>query len=94
MRMIDADALVAIYKKWIPQLASKEDEGDKRGVTTCIAVLEDAPTIDAVPVIRCAECKYSFVVTDQDGKRQLLCTEIGKRGLKDDDFCSCGKARK
>ena len=50
MRAIDADALLEIYKKWIPQLLSKEDEGDRRGVETCIAVLEDAPTIDVVPI--------------------------------------------
>ena len=49
MRAIDADALLEIYKKWIPQLLSKEDEGDRRGAETCIAVLEDAPVIDVVP---------------------------------------------
>lgn len=53
MRAIDADALLEIYKKWIPQLLSKEDEGDRRGVETCIAVLEDAPTIDVVPAPNC-----------------------------------------
>ena len=51
MRLIDADALEEIYKLWIPQLSSKEDEGDKRGVETCIAVLQDAPTIEAQPVM-------------------------------------------
>ena len=57
-RLIDADKLLEIYKKWIPQLLSKEDEGDRRGVETCIAVLEDMQTVDAVPVVRCRECKY------------------------------------
>lgn len=47
-RLIDANELLRIYKKWIPQLALPEDEGDKRGVETCIAVLEDAPTVNAV----------------------------------------------
>lgn len=57
-RLIDADKLLEIYKKWIPQLLSKEDEGDRRGVETCIAVLEDMQTVDAVPVVRCRECKH------------------------------------
>ena len=48
MRVIDADELLKTYKKWIPQLALPEDEGDKRGVETCIAVLEDAPTLEVV----------------------------------------------
>lgn len=50
-RLIDADKLLEIYKKWIPQLLSKEDEGDRRGVETCIAVLEDMQTVDAVEVV-------------------------------------------
>ena len=51
MRAIDADKLLETYKKWIPQLLSKEDEGDRRGVETCIAVLEDTPTIYAFPIV-------------------------------------------
>lgn len=50
-RLIDANELLRIYKKWIPQLESPEDAGDKRGVETCIAVLKDAPTVDAAPVV-------------------------------------------
>lgn len=48
MRMIDADALLKIYKNWLPQLTAPEDKGDRQGVETCIAVLEDAPTVEAV----------------------------------------------
>lgn len=50
--------------------------------------------VDAVPVIRCGVCVHSFGVTGLDGTRQLSCTEIGRRGLKEDDFCSYGKLRK
>jgi len=45
---IEREALLATYKRWLPQLVSKEDEGDRRGVETCIAVLEDVPTSDVV----------------------------------------------
>lgn len=45
MRLIDADELLNTYRKWIPQLILPDDEGDKNGIETCIAVLEDAPTI-------------------------------------------------
>ena len=65
----------------------------RMGLEIAIADLEDMPTVDAVPVVRCKECKYSFRLTDQDGNRKLLCTEIGKRGLAEDDFCSYGKRR-
>ena len=59
-RLIDADALLEIYKKWIPQLASPEDDGDKRGVETCITVLKGSPTVDAVEVVRCKDCKHHY----------------------------------
>ena len=65
-RLIDANALLEIYKKWIPQLANPEDNGDRRGVETCIAVLEDAPTIAAVEIVRCKKCKHA--VWDEEYK--------------------------
>ena len=66
MRLIDSDKLIETYKKWIPQLLSKEDEGDRRGVETCIMVLEDMQTVDAVPVVRCRECKHLNVVNRKE----------------------------
>ena len=85
MRLIDADKLLEIYKKWIPQLLSKEDEGDRRGVETCIAVLEDMQTVDAVPVVRCRECKH------YDGK--WMCKISGVPSRKPNDFCSYGERK-
>lgn len=46
MRAIDADKLAKLYKGWLSQLILPEDEKDKQAIETCIAVLEDAPTID------------------------------------------------
>ena len=92
MRLIDADKLLEIYKKWIPELLSKEDEGDRRGVETCIMVLEDMQTVDAVPVVRCRECKYRgtddciFHIKGEPADEELL--------LKlDNDFCSYGERK-
>lgn len=50
VRPIDANALIGLYKNWLPQLTADEDAGDRNGVETCIAVLEDAPTLDYAPV--------------------------------------------
>ena len=89
MRFIDADKLLGIYKKWIPQLSSKEDEGDRRGVETCIAVLEDMQTVDAVTVVRCRECKYRF---KNNGHSKDGCPIIDANiWMDDDDFCSHGE---
>ena len=92
MRLIDGDKLLETYKKWIPQLLSEEDEGDRRGVETCIMVLEDMQTVDAVPVVRCRECKYRgtddciFHIKGEPADEELL--------LKlDNDFCSYGERK-
>ena len=92
MRLIDGDKLLETYKKWIPQLLSKEDEGDRRGVETCIMVLEDMQTVDAVHVVRCRECKYRgtddciFHIKGEPADEELL--------LKlDNDFCSYGERK-
>lgn len=47
---IEREALLKIYKGWLPQLERPQDIGDKTGVETCIAVLEDAPAADVVEV--------------------------------------------
>ena len=91
MRLIDGDKLLETYKKWIPQLLSKEDEGDRRGVETCIMVLEDIHTVDAVPVVRCRECKYRF---KNNGHDKSGCPIIDANiWMDDDDFCSYGELK-
>ena len=96
MRLIDADAL----------LESERATGfaiDGRGsrkslLTLCRNYLHvhvtNAPTIDAVPVVRCAECKHgcksvqeSVVFCQRDGRK---CYEMV---FKPGDFCSYGERR-
>ena len=48
MRLIDADALIGRLRKWgVPSDAWVIDE------------IKQAQTIDAVPVIRCEDCRFS-----------------------------------
>ena len=47
---IERGALLVTYRKWLPQLVSEEDEGDRRGVETCIAVLEQVNAADVAEV--------------------------------------------
>ena len=63
MRLIDADRLSeAIYDN-VP--APYEDASWAK--ENCLAEIEAAQTVDAVPVVRCRECKYWG---DEDGKLQ------------------------
>lgn len=78
MRLIDADALKkAIDIPFLDEI--------KLG-----SIINNAPTIDAEPVVRCGECKWGKPYSD----KQLKCNALGLGGLKfPDDFCSYGKRR-
>lgn len=52
--------------------------------------IENAPTLDAVPVVRCRDCKYLY--TDEYGF--LACAESGAMlNPEENDFCSYGQRR-
>jgi hypothetical protein len=82
--LIDADALVRDHGFFI------EDED---GFPTCVVCETDIryyPTIDAVPVVRCENCKHFRRNLEND----TYCGCVG--GLTDpeeNDFCSYGERR-
>lgn len=47
-RLIDVTEPLRLFYGWLKQLELPEDEGDKRGVESCISILEGEPTVDAV----------------------------------------------
>ena len=55
------------------------------------SILHSAKTIDAVPVVRCRECKYRF---KNNGHSKAGCPIIDANvWMDDDDFCSHGERR-
>ena len=54
MRLIDADNLDFTFDR---RCFSEGDEQYARGVDDAVGVVNKAPTIDAVPVVRCRECE-------------------------------------
>ena len=57
--------------------------------------IDDAPTIDAVSVVRCDECKYCKEKGTSDcpsGYGYLYCTQK-KSIVYEDDYCSWGEKR-
>ena len=56
MRLIDADALIELHCEGCSKDVRDGCETDP--VCATLMWLEDAPTIDAVPVVRCKDCKY------------------------------------
>lgn len=92
MRTIDADKLseaihenvIAMYEE---SVAAKED---------CLREIEDAPTIDAVPVVRCKKCRW--FADNNDGEWygcQMFGTVLNnpEDAPKPDGFCSYGERK-
>ena len=54
-------------------------------------LLRDIPTVDAVPVVRCRECKYRFKNNGHDKSGcPIIDTNIW---MDDNDFCSHGERK-
>ena len=50
--------------------------------------LDDAPTVDAVKVVRCKDCKFYHRMTAETGICKLACRHLGNDG-----FCSEGERK-
>lgn len=60
--------------------------------------IDDAPTVDAVEVVRCKDCVYSCPFDEEELKDLLRVgewhCEFWYADMHEDDYCSCGKRRK
>ena len=92
MRLIDADALIAEYCEDCEAYLHKVCDRDVCGT---VLMLAEAPTIDAVPVVRCKDCVHWY---GRDG----VCLKIYDDGSvspyawqfrNEDDFCSYGERK-
>ena len=72
MRLINADALSKSVLEWLPSDPCGRPEAEHPFETDiCVSMLmeiEDAPTIDAVPVVRCDECEKQSYCHQTVGK--------------------------
>ena len=85
MRLIDADALIPIMK-----YTTIDNEIGvfpiRIGFNAIKGVIDEAPTIDAIEVVRCKNCKYWASAEDYD-------CEIHSGAFGAEDFCSYGERR-
>ena len=85
MRLIDADRAASIEN-----LDQYSDLAAALGdVQTVRDILSDAPTIDAVPVVRCQECRY-YPTAKVNEKGFLICPASGME-ITETDYCSYGE---
>ena len=97
MRLIDADRLnKPIYAEEdnITGSGMSYDEicGYNDGIDIAWNKIDQAPTVDAVTVVRCKDCKYGDYDSEPDDA--MVCTRTNDGYWRHgDDFCSYGRKK-
>ncbi len=86
MRLIDADAFDKRIRLAVGSCEEELTEDFKDGISTILEMMKTAPTVDAVPVVRCKDCARF------DKKRGCNLVE-GLNIAKTDSFCSYGERK-
>ena len=94
MRLIDADALLEKVQFRLPG-KSQYAEVIARCVEITRQLIVDSPTIDAVPVVRCKDCKYRSGLVGRPPFMFYICTcAEGLTGaVRDENYCSYGERK-
>ena len=81
MRLIDADSLM--------------DEANSDGAYGYVDAkqISEAPTVDAVPVVRCKDCVNGTVFVNKQGAEYVDCVLDDYSVRKPTDYCSYGKRK-
>lgn len=92
MRLIDADALI---RRWCGVKCGCERDECGREIEPCIVVMaiEEAPTVNAEPVVRCKDCKYMTEHCYTDGNAPYWTCSEWDSGTDYDGFCHYAERR-
>ena len=96
MRLIDANEVVKailvdrdkIPYELVPEKPFKHGNSMRGGIRKALRCIEQAPTVDAVSVVRCRECKH-LMFSDCYGE----CGKGNMGVVRPDDFCSRGERK-
>ncbi len=84
MRLIDADKLVdMLYDNEFATLCPLDEVS---------GVVDACPTVDAVVVTRCKDCKHAYINSFSAKSGIALCSSSAKV-MQQDDFCSYGEPK-
>ena len=83
MRLINADKFILALMD--ASLSSVDED-------TILDLVDSVPTVDAVVVTRCKDCKHAYINSFSAAPGEALCTLSGKP-MQQDDFCSYGEPK-
>lgn len=98
MRLIDADVAVENIEEWLNSVGTALIGKGLSYTGELMGCIEDAQTVDAVPVVRCRDCKYyNEFRTKRNTQIIRLCYRMGKYDMEyfvnPNDFCSYGERK-
>lgn len=94
MRLIDAERLFYVVQGHHDLYRGATIATDKARRDECLQIMcdiNDSPTIDAVPVVRCRECKYWTSINNEE--TYGWCYFDDKATSKAKHFCAYGQRR-
>ena len=84
MRLIDADKLAdMLYDNEFATLCPLDEVS---------GVVDACPTVDAVVVTRCKDCKHAYINSFSAKSGIALCS-LSAKAMQQDDFCSYGEPK-
>nr|DAF68483.1 MAG TPA: adenylate kinase [Caudoviricetes sp.] len=99
MRLIDADEALRLFGKEYEKTKELIHNGETQldslaeGFTEAHHIIKYVlPTVGAVPVVRCKDCKHAYINSFAVSSGEALCTLSGKP-MQQDDFCSYGEPK-
>ena len=89
-RLIDADVAIENIEEWLDSVGTAMIGKGLSYTGELIGCIEDAPTVDAVPVVRCEYCNKGHPELGMNGC--VWCVRYS-RDMNTDDFCSYGERK-
>lgn len=95
MRLIDADNALELFRAEYQNTENLIKQGEKQldslaeGYTEAAHIIKHiSPTVDAVPVVRCENCRYAMWV---EWAKKYSCGQVRGLLVFGDHFCAFGK---
>ena len=93
MRLIDADVAVENIEEWLDSVGIALIGKGLSYTGELMGCIEDAQTVDAVPVVRCKDCVNGTVFVNKQGAEYVDCVLDDYSVRKPTDYCSYGKRK-